>query len=362
MIFVAGYPSDIGGANTELWHTVKLWRRFGLDVTLLPTWEAPLEWKHRLDAIGCRTVALSPPGTGGAFLDGVPGLAGSIVVSMCNTRFLAVAEQFRARGCRIVWLGCMNWLFTAEKLHYKRFGPFDRHVFQSRYQHDQLVPQLRRFGFRDEQSFIIPGAFDPEEFPLRPLRHEPDTIFEVGRIGRAEVDKFRRDFWRLLSKVPHSLRVRVLGWNEECLDFIGDPPHWAECLSPGAVPVRDFLAGCHCLVALNGQSVENWPRVGLEAMAAGVPIVADNRGGWREMIEDGHSGFLCDTLDEAAFRIANLAYDEQLRMGVVIAGRNRVESLSAPEPIWLRWYKLLAGLGYEPGGSTAPNSAFAGTA
>jgi hypothetical protein len=108
MIFVAGYPSDIGGANTELWHTVKLWRRFGLDVTLLPTWEAPLEWKHRLDAIGCRTVALSPPGTGGAFLDGVPGLAGSIVVSMCNTRFLAVAEQFRARGCRIVWLGCMN--------------------------------------------------------------------------------------------------------------------------------------------------------------------------------------------------------------------------------------------------------------
>jgi glycosyltransferase involved in cell wall biosynthesis len=115
-------------------------------------------------------------------------------------------------------------------------------------------------------------------------------------------------------------------------------------------------------VALNGQSIENWPRVGLEAMAAGVPIVADNRGGWREMIEDGHSGFLCDTLDEAAFRIANLAYDEQLRMGVVIAGRNRVESLSAPEPIWLRWYKLLAGLGYEPGGSTAPNSAFAGTA
>ena len=89
-LFVCGYPSDIGGANTELWHTVKLWRRFGVDVTLIPTWKADATWRARLDAIGCRTCETNPDD-----LENVPGLARRVVVSMCNTRFLAVAERFR---------------------------------------------------------------------------------------------------------------------------------------------------------------------------------------------------------------------------------------------------------------------------
>ncbi len=86
-LFVCGYPSDVGGANTELWHTVKLWRRFGADVTLIPTWKADPAWRRRLDAIGCRTCESNPDD-----LQNVRGLAGSLVVSMCNTRFLAAAE------------------------------------------------------------------------------------------------------------------------------------------------------------------------------------------------------------------------------------------------------------------------------
>ncbi len=29
----AGYPGEMGGANTEAWHTVKLWRRAGSTFT-----------------------------------------------------------------------------------------------------------------------------------------------------------------------------------------------------------------------------------------------------------------------------------------------------------------------------------------
>ena len=35
-VYVLGYPGDVGGANTECWHTIKLWRRFGVDVHLIP--------------------------------------------------------------------------------------------------------------------------------------------------------------------------------------------------------------------------------------------------------------------------------------------------------------------------------------
>ena len=27
-VFLIGYPGEMGGANTEAWHTIKLWRRF----------------------------------------------------------------------------------------------------------------------------------------------------------------------------------------------------------------------------------------------------------------------------------------------------------------------------------------------
>ena len=37
-VFLVGYPGELGGANTEAWHTIKLWRRFDVDVHLIPTW------------------------------------------------------------------------------------------------------------------------------------------------------------------------------------------------------------------------------------------------------------------------------------------------------------------------------------
>ena len=35
-IWVAGYPSLYGGADTELDHNIDLWRRFGVEVNLVP--------------------------------------------------------------------------------------------------------------------------------------------------------------------------------------------------------------------------------------------------------------------------------------------------------------------------------------
>jgi len=52
-VYLMGYPGDLGGACTEAWHTVKIWRRFGIDVHLIPTWGADAQWKSGLDALGC---------------------------------------------------------------------------------------------------------------------------------------------------------------------------------------------------------------------------------------------------------------------------------------------------------------------
>lgn len=339
-VFVCGYPSDVGGANTELWHTVKLWRRFGLGVTLIPTWKAEPIWHARLGRIGCRTIESNPDD-----LHNVPGLAGQVVVSMCNTKFLAAAERFRELGCKIVWVGCMNWLFPRERLHYRQCGVFDRHVFQSRYQHDQLVGQLRRFGYEDLRGEIIRGALAAEEFPFRPLPHGRGEIFTIGRISRAAADKFSPRTWEIYGKVPHPVRARVLGWAGEVRARLGPPPRWAECLSAGSQVPHQFLATLHAMVHAGGQATENWPRVGLEAMAAGVPLVAEDRGGWPEMVRHGRTGYLCETPDQFAYYTARLAYDEPHRIEIARHARTSLETeLANPETIWSGWKSLLGGL------------------
>lgn len=347
-LFVAGYPADVGGANTECWHTVKLWRRFGLEVTCIPTWPAELErkklagWETRLRAIGVPTCWCDPDS-----LAQVAGLRGATVVAFCNVRFLQAAQRFRALGCRIVWLGCMNWLFPAERLHYRRCGVFDRYVFQSRYQQAELEPQLQKFGYRAAQGALIRGALDCAEFPFQPRTRSPTEPFVVGRLSRAAVDKFHPRTWDIYGRLPTPICARVLGWSREVESALGPPPEWADVLPPGAEPAGQFLATLHCLLPASGSAVENWPRAGLEAMATGVPIVTERRGGWTEMIRHGETGYLAENDEELVAYATRLACDERLRQEIARAARLAVEDLSDPATIWHSWNALFDGLNTE---------------
>lgn len=344
-LYVAGYPGDVGGASTECWHTLKLWRRCGLDVTCIPTWPGQVaaesldRWGKRLQAIGVRTCLCSPEALGT-----VPGLRGATVIAFCNVRFLEAAEKFRALGCRIIWLGCMNWMFPAERLHYRRCGVLDRYVFQSKFQQDQLEPQLRKFGYRDAQGTLIRGAFDCDEFPFRPRRRRSQEAFVVGRLSRAAADKFHPDTWSIYGRVAGPIRARILGWDRQVEAALGTPPSWAEVLAPGAETSGQFLSSLDCFLAAGGTAIENWPRAGLEAMAAGVPIVTDSRGGWPEMIRHGETGYLGDTAGELADYATRLAGNEYQRLEMAHAARRAVEAVCDPEAIWQAWETLFAGL------------------
>ena len=104
----------------------------------------------------------------------------------------------------------------------------------------------------------------------------------------------------------------MLGMDEKTHAKLGKAPAWADCLKPMAITAQDFFRQLHCTLPVNGGARENWPRVGLEAMAMGVPVVAQNEWGWREMIQHGVTGFLVDDVTEAVFavrRIAGLSRD-----------------------------------------------------
>ena len=340
-IFLVGYPGDVGGAGTECWHTLLLWRRFNLQVVCIPTWGNPCNlWLSRVNLLGYPTITTTPDK-----LADVPGLKGSIVVSFCNSQFLAHVDRLRDLGCRIVWAGCMCWLFDTERRHYERRGPFDAYVFQSQYQLDVLRPQLAQYGVRPEQMHLVRAAFMTEEWPFRPRPHKKGEPLVVGRISRPAPDKFHPKTWWIYERIPHPIRARIMAWGPEVEKRIGPPPPWAEVLPSRAETAQDFIGKLHVMLQANGGAQENWPRSGLEAMATGVPLVVPNQWGWREMVRHGFTGFLADTEEEMAYYAARLAYEEDLRQFFARAARKHlIENLARPETIWAAWQKVFQSL------------------
>jgi glycosyltransferase involved in cell wall biosynthesis len=75
--------------------------------------------------------------------------------------------------------------------------------------------------------------------------------------------------------------------------------------------------------------VEGFPRVAIEAMAAGKPVVGPNRGGIAESVVDRETGFLVDAgrVDAFVSATAQLIRDPELRREFGEKGRQRVKEL-----------------------------------
>lgn len=336
-VFVLGHPGYIGGATSEMWATIRLWRKHGVSVCVIPTWTISAEWQLKLERAGCRVAFASDA----ADLANIPGLAWSTVVSFCNTTFLESVSVLRKLKCRLVWAGCMNYLFPQELQALDQFGPFDAHVFQSQYQRATIGPRLRRAGVTDDLCHQIPGMFFIADHPYGPRPHARGSEFFVGAVGRADVSKFAPNAWQIYSMIAYAPKeVGVLGWSPELESRLGKPPSFASTFEVGSMSAQAFLASLHVLMPTSIVP-ENWPRAGLEAMSTGAVLVVRNLGGWREMVEDGVTGFLCNTDEEMAFRAAQLAYDEPLRLSIAANARAWIEQYDT-DGIWEQWRELLA--------------------
>ncbi len=87
---------------------------------------------------------------------------------------------------------------------------------------------------------------------------------------------------------------------------------------------------------------EGLPNVVMEAMAAGVPVVATDIPGTRELVISGETGFLVPVGDRAAFaqRANQILEDRELRARLGEAGKQRMESEFSVERMVARYAKL----------------------
>ncbi len=197
-VFYLGAPGAMGGANTEMGHTIAVWRQHGIDVTVIPTWAIDAATRRQVESIGCKVVAIAGP----EHLNQVPGLPGAIVHSMCNSQLWRAYPALRAMRCRVIWSNCMTFMFPEEPAAIRACGPCDAYHFQSAFQEEELERQLIPLGYNHGMGHLIPGAFDFTAIPHNPPAHTPDSTFTIGRLARPDADKWSSNHWPILARVP----------------------------------------------------------------------------------------------------------------------------------------------------------------
>jgi glycosyltransferase involved in cell wall biosynthesis len=212
----------------------------------------------------------------------------------------------------------------------------------------RLVDVLSRRGSRTvelvyaseslKRSIGLPGVvhlspIDLDRFVPAERRDARDDRhrFTVGRLSRDVPGKHHPDdpqFYQRL--VDAGCRVRIMGGVS--LAGHGCTADNVELLPECAEEPQVFLQGLDCFFYRTANHLtEAFGRVVLEAMACGIPVVCQNRGGYVEVIDSGRNGFLFETEREALEILLRLKDDEPLRAAIGRAARETARNLYSPD-------------------------------
>jgi glycosyltransferase involved in cell wall biosynthesis len=194
--------------------------------------------------------------------------------------------------------------------------------------HSEREAGLRHRTCRADRTVVIHNGVDVDR-PHRPPGPPPApvTLLSVGRMREP------KDFITLVRAIaalePGTVRLRIAG------DGPDKPALEAEIARLGLHPsvellgtrddVDELLAAADLFV-LSSDS-EGLPMSVLEAMAAGLPVVATAVGGIPELVADRETGMLVPPRDTTALAeaIRKIAGDRELRDRLGAAGRRRAQ-------------------------------------
>jgi glycosyltransferase involved in cell wall biosynthesis len=185
-------------------------------------------------------------------------------------------------------------------------------------------------GKRDKIAVIANGVGDSFRDKTQIGARQPFTVGVIGHlIALKNVDGVVRAFADLAGKRVARLIVVGDGPERAPLEALarrlgqGDRVTFTGAIPPAAVP--EILSHCNALVLASRS--EGRPNVVLEAMAAGVPVVASDIDGVREMIVHGERGLLFPVGDERrlAAHLRRLMDDPDLAQWLAANARQWVD-------------------------------------
>lgn len=215
----------------------------------------------------------------------------------------------------------------------------------------EMPKLLRRWGVPREKILVLPSQYLDFEV-LRPLPDEPkpyDVLF-VGRLAANKglftlleaVEIVRDDFPHIQlgirgeGNLYEAVRDKIIEYKMQLnVDFI------PRAETPEAL--THLYNQTHMLVCAS--TSEGGPRVTVEAMACGIPVISTPVGVMPDVIENGVNGWLVEwSANELASRILLLLVNPTARTAMGEAGRHAVQKFEAEKVVeqYARAYLELA--------------------
>jgi len=195
------------------------------------------------------------------------------------------------------------------------------------------IRQALALGVASRRLHYLPNVVDVEEF--QPGNGHRRPYIHIAVVGRLLPEKRFDRFLALLARVQQRSRTRVRG----IVAGAGPQRRTLEQLArrlglaSDDVEFRGFVADVAGLyreadILVSTSDHEGTPNVILEAMAAGLPVVATTAGGTAEVVCHGETGYLVepDDAEALAAAVTELSEDPTLRRRMGDAGREHVST------------------------------------
>lgn len=185
---------------------------------------------------------------------------------------------------------------------------------------------LAQYGLDPSRVAVIPNGVRPDRFRL--ADHATRTVLYVGRLHeKKQVHHLIDAFAKVAAEVPDA-RLRIVGRGEEEARLrslvrrkkLDGRVEFAGFVPDAQLPAAFAEATCFVLPS----RAEGFAVTLLEAMAAGLPVVATRTGGAPMLVEDGVDGYLVDR-GTLAGRMIELLRDPARARSMGQRGRAKVE-------------------------------------
>lgn len=234
----------------------------------------------------------------------------------------------RVYGDRLVRSAYFRWLRRFERRAYRRLSCL--------LANSEHVSRAVREGYgvpADRVTVVRLGLPERHPVPPRELEGSPSVLFVGGNYQRKGLSALLAAVARLRPEFPE-LRLHVAGGDAKADAFRAEARRQGvegRTTFHGWVPndaIRAMMAGAD--VFAMPSLVEAFGLVYLEAMSAGVPVVATSRGGAAECFEDGSEALLVPPDDPKALAqaIRRIVSEPGLHTRLVANGRAAAARLS----------------------------------
>jgi glycosyltransferase involved in cell wall biosynthesis len=197
------------------------------------------------------------------------------------------------------------------------------------------------------RTWVVPNAVNREFFEVNPAP-DPERPPVILCVGAVCYRKNQNDFIRALDPLARANKIKLvfLGQTDKsdyCQEFfeLVRARDWCEHQSFAS---HDHVKALLCSATMSALPTreDNCPMVVLEAMAAGVPVLASNVGGVPDLIEHEKTGLFCDPQRPESFRegVARLLGEPKLGRQLVANAKAEAQRRFHPQVVARRHLEI----------------------